>query len=261
MDYAGVMKRLEEAGTAQNRKVYARHGVGPAMFGVSYAEQKALAKRLGRDQALAERLWASGNHDARVLATFVAEPSRVTARLIDAWRKDLNNYGLTDALSQVAYEAGVSTRDIDRWAASADDWTGQLGWNLVAFRAMRDPETPDEWLLARLEVIEREVHGRRNRTRYAMNGALIAIGLWGGTIGRRALAVADAVGVIEVDHGETGCKTPDAAAYIRKAAGAGRSGVKKRPRAAAAKKTTTKASARRSASRAGASTRGRRSGA
>ncbi len=229
MDYATAMKRLEAAGTAQNRKIYARHGVGPRMFGVSTAEQKAHAKRNGRDQALAERLWASGNHDARILATFVAEPSRMTARLIDAWRKDLDNYGLTDALSQVAHEAGVSARDIDRWAASSDEWTGQLGWTLVALRATYDADAPEDWLRARLDVMEREVHSRKNRTRHSMGGALIAIGIRGGDLGRHALAVAGRIGRIDVDHGETGCKTPDAVAYIRKAVESGRGGVRKKP--------------------------------
>lgn len=32
-----ILGELEAQGTAQNRKIYARHGVGEAMFGVSYA--------------------------------------------------------------------------------------------------------------------------------------------------------------------------------------------------------------------------------
>jgi len=46
MTFAEVMKQLESMGTAQNRKIYARHGV-PAdkMFGVSYANLYALQKK------------------------------------------------------------------------------------------------------------------------------------------------------------------------------------------------------------------------
>jgi hypothetical protein len=51
---------LERAGTAQNRKVYARHGVKGPCYGVSFAERCRLAKAHGRDQALAGSLWASG---------------------------------------------------------------------------------------------------------------------------------------------------------------------------------------------------------
>ncbi|MGH9842621.1 MAG: DNA alkylation repair protein [Blastocatellia bacterium] len=87
MEFKGLMKELEAAGTAQNRKVYARHGA-PAdkMFGVSYANLYALRKRIKVDQALADRLWASGNHDARVLMTISnricrsSRPTSTTAR-------------------------------------------------------------------------------------------------------------------------------------------------------------------------------------
>ena len=49
------------------------------------------------------------------------------------------------------------------------------------------------------------------------NSTLIAIGFRSHTLEKKALAVAKKIGVVEMDHGETNCKTPDAAAYILKA--------------------------------------------
>ena len=46
MQLQEVLQELEKAGTPQNRKVYARHGVGPNMYGVSYGRLRALAKRI-----------------------------------------------------------------------------------------------------------------------------------------------------------------------------------------------------------------------
>ena len=63
-----VLAQLEAVGTAQNRKVYARHGAAEPMFGVSYKELGRIGKPLAGDHRLAEALWRSGNHDARVLA-------------------------------------------------------------------------------------------------------------------------------------------------------------------------------------------------
>jgi hypothetical protein len=51
-----------------------------------------------------------------------------------------------------------------------------------------------------------------------MNQTLIAIGMRGGALRRRAVAVADAIGPVVVDHGRTSCVTPDARAYIERAA-------------------------------------------
>ena len=75
---------------------------------------------------------------------------------------------------------------------------------------------PDHFFTPYLRVIQREIHQRRNWVRSAMNGALIAIGVRNPALEKEALAVAKAVGPVEVAHGETGCKTPDATAYIHK---------------------------------------------
>lgn len=56
----------------------------------------------------------------------------------------------------------------------------------------------------------------RNYTRHAVNDALMAIGIRNRALQRKALAAAKRIGKVEVDHGETGCKTPDAASYILK---------------------------------------------
>jgi 3-methyladenine DNA glycosylase AlkD len=64
-DPEAVLAQLEALGTAQNRKVYARHGVAEPMFGVSFAHLRKLGKKLHPDHDLARALWASGNHDAR----------------------------------------------------------------------------------------------------------------------------------------------------------------------------------------------------
>jgi hypothetical protein len=50
-----------------------------------------------------------------------------------------------------------------------------------------------------------------------MNQTLIAVGLRNAALRRGVLAAAKRIGEVEVDHGETSCKTPDAAAYIAKA--------------------------------------------
>ena len=75
-----VMERLEESGTAQNRKVYARHGMHEPFFGVSFAELGKLQKAIKTDHALARELWATGNWDARHLACMVADPRVASSR-------------------------------------------------------------------------------------------------------------------------------------------------------------------------------------
>ena len=239
MNLKEVMGALGSMGTAQNRNVYARHGVGPNLFGVSYAGLGKLRKTLGVDHDLARQLWATGNHDARVLATMIADPRQTGPELLDAWVRDLDNSVVTDAFAKLAAQSPKAVDRAGRWMRAPEEWVGRAGWRVASELAVRDPELPDAFFDACLETIAREIHTRQNRVRDAMNAALIAIGLRNAGLERKALTAARSIGRVEVDHGETGCKTPDAAAYIAKAKQrrAGAAGAK--ARAGKAKPGTT----------------------
>jgi hypothetical protein len=92
-----------------------------------------------------------------------------------------------------------------------------------------DAEVPDARLEPLLEEIRRGIARASNYARHAMNGALIAVGGTRPALRAAALRVANAIGKVEVDHGETSCVTPDAAGYIAKMAA--RAGAKRPARA------------------------------
>jgi 3-methyladenine DNA glycosylase AlkD len=209
-----VLAELERLGTAQNRKVYARHGVGGPMYGVSFANLKALKKRIGTDHALARALWASGNHDARVLATMIADPKQVDEALLDAWAADLDNYVVTDAFTGLVSKTTWARKKMEAWMDAEDEWLGSAGWGLLAHFSMKDDPLPDAYFEPFFEIIERRIHGAKNRVRYAMNNALIAIGARSDALAEKAIEAARRIGTVDVDHGRTSCKTPDAATYI-----------------------------------------------
>ena len=211
-----VLDELEMLGTAQARKTYRRHGVGENVFGVSYADLKKLHKRIKVDHALARTLWASGNHDARILATMIADPQAADEALLDSWVHDLDNYVLADAVTGFVATTALARSKMEAWTLADDEWTGAVGWNLLGALANSDPVQPDAYFMRYLEIIACDIHARKNRVRHAMNNALIAIGVRNPVLQAAALAVAAQIGRVVVDHGATGCKTPVAAAYIQK---------------------------------------------
>ncbi len=89
--------------------------------------------------------------------------------------------------------------------------------SLAGLAAASDTSTPDDYWEERLGTIEREIHTAANRVRYSMNAALIAIALRNPVLKKKALSAAKRIGKVVVDHGETGCKTPDAAEYVERA--------------------------------------------
>ncbi len=211
-----TLAELEQLGTAQNRKVYPRHGVKPPLFGVSYANLRKLAKRLSDDHRLAAELWASGNHDARVLATMVDDPTRVSATVLHRRLEDVDNYVLADALASLVSRTALRDELAGEWTRDpGNEWAGATGWSLVTSQAMdQKSNLSDDYFSERLAFIEAHLPGAANRVRHSMNGALIAIGCRSLGMRQAAERVAERIGKVEVDHGRTSCKTPEAIPYL-----------------------------------------------
>ena len=214
--FRAVMAELEAAGTAQNRKVYGRHGAAEPMFGVSAAELGKIAKPIKTDHELARQLWDSGNHDARVLALRVADPAAMDESLAGRWLGDVDNYILAEGLGGLCAQSPHARRLSDSWRDCPAEWAASTGWFIVTCTA----EDPGVWSVAELRglvrQVEAEIAGRPNRVRHEMNGALIVIALRDGNLHRSVLAAASRIGPVQVDHGQTGCKTPEVAPYVER---------------------------------------------
>jgi 3-methyladenine DNA glycosylase AlkD len=215
MNYEDLMRELKSFGTEQNRKTYKRHGVQDELYGVSYAHFGALKKKIKVDHELAQQLWESGVHDARILATMIADPTQGSS-VVDEWSKDVSSYVISDALATFAAQNSPDPKKIEKWMKSKDEWLGCFGWSLFARLARNDGPFSDEALEQYLDTIERDIHQATNRVKHSMNSAVISIGVRNEKLQKKALAAAARIGKVEVDHGDTDCKTPDAAAYIRK---------------------------------------------
>ena len=216
MTVAAVMSFLEKVGTAQARKIYLRHGMEEPMFGVSFADLGKLQKRIGVDHDLAEQLFATRNADAVNLAVKIADPARMSPEDLDRWAGVFKSRMCGGYIAHLTVESPHGRRMADQWRSAGDDRRGCAGWNVVGGLAMRDPSVPDAWFAERLGEIERGIHAAANRTREAMNMAMISIGGRSPALHVAALAVAKKVGKVEVDHGETSCETPDARPYLEK---------------------------------------------
>jgi 3-methyladenine DNA glycosylase AlkD len=211
-----ALAALKKAGTAQNVKVYGRHGVKGEMYGVSFADLNKLKKTIGTDHDLACALWETGNHDARVLATMIADPAALTGSVMDAWARELDNYVLCDAFSAMIARTGAGLRKYGAWKRRKGEFVAAAAYNvLAAVACYRDGAEIDEaFAREEIDAIAATIHDRPNRTRHSMNQALIALGAVNAGLAQHAKAAARRMGKIEVDHGQTSCKTPDAAAYI-----------------------------------------------
>ncbi len=212
-----AMTALEEAGSAQARKTYTRHGAQEPMFGVSFATLKALMKRIGVDHELALGLWETGNFDARNLAVKIVDPSRMTPELLDRWVREYPAQRMCGGYAaMIAAETPHGLNKLDQWMASKDAVERVAAWTLLSQLAARDESLPDARFEAHLTEIEQGIHAATNAERELMNSALMVIGGRSPALRDRALAVARHIGKVEVDYGDTECKTVDAGERIEK---------------------------------------------
>ena len=216
MTLAETMSALERAGTAQARKIYARHGAPEPMFGVSFAVLSQMVKRIRVDHDLALQLWETGNYDARILAVKVADPARVSPAELDRWAGRLGTRMCGGYVAMLAAESPHGHAKARQWLASSDERQRCAGWGTIAQLAQRDADAPDATFADALARIEKTIHASPNNEREAMNSAVISIGCRSAAMRKAAAAAAKRIGKVEIDHGDTSCKTPDAAQYIDK---------------------------------------------
>lgn len=217
MNAEQVMAHLEANGTAQNRKVYARHGAGEKQFGVSFAELEKLRKAIKRDHALALALWDTENFDARNMATMIADPLTMSAKELEHWAKSTSSHlhpGLI--ATNILPTSPHTSAKFEGWLGSKHEYVAQLGWNCVCGMADWATEFSEDFFAAKLQVIEAGIHEAQNRVKHARVMCLISIGLRSPKLEALALSAAKRIGKVTVDHGETSCVTPDPAAYIAK---------------------------------------------
>ncbi len=197
------------------------------MFGVKYGDLNKMVRQIKSDHDLALELWESGVFDARVLATMVAVPDHMSLTSLGKWMEDVDCHGLSVSLSNVAQRSPVAVKMVAKWAKARWELVASTAWMMVAGIARESPQlyTKTEYK-AFLKTIEAEIHQAQNRVKASMNGALISIGTY--IDEKTAVKVAQRIGLVEVDHGDTSCKTPFAVPYIPKAAAKYRSMLAKK---------------------------------
>jgi len=190
MGYSDVMAELKSMADPEAAKGMAYFGVrAKAPLGISMPQLRALARKAGKDHALAARLWASGVHEARILAGLVDEPGKVTEAQLDAWVRDLDSWDVCDGVcfnlfdkTPWAYEKAVE------WAAREEEYVRRAGFAMMAGLALHDKGAPDARFEAFLPVIERHAGDDRNFVKKAVNWALRQVGKRDAALNRAAIA-------------------------------------------------------------------------
>jgi 3-methyladenine DNA glycosylase AlkD len=218
MNTQEILATLKKLGKPQTAAIYKRHLSGDNVFGVLTSEIAKLQKKIKVDHALALELWKTGNAEARILALQVSDPEKLTRTDADGLLKDGPVRFVGCYLSGLVSRSPIAEGTMRAWMKSPDEFAREMGYWILGVRLKNDPgsitDADAEKVLA---TIEKEILRSPNWARYAMNSALISIGIFKPALRKKAIEAAKRIGKVEVDHGETNCKTPNAVSYIEKA--------------------------------------------
>jgi 3-methyladenine DNA glycosylase AlkD len=160
-------------------------------YGVAMKDIKALGTILGRNQPLAVALWATGVYEARMLASFVGDPERLTAAQMERWCKDFDNWAFCDAMSFNLFDRTPHAWEkVAQWSSRRNEFEKRTAFALLWSLSVHDKSAGDEPFRQGLLLIEREAGDGRHFVKKATNMALRAIGKRNGALNAAAVAVA-----------------------------------------------------------------------
>ncbi|MBY9077108.1 DNA alkylation repair protein [Paenibacillus sp. HN-1] len=205
MDLETVMQELEALGKERTKKIYISNGAHEPLFGVATGEMKPIARKIKKNQSLADQLYSTGNYDAMYFAGVIADPDAMTEGDFERWMDTAYFYMLSDFVVAVTLsEAKIAQEVADKWIASGEELRMSAGWSCYCWLLGNRPD--DEFSLSKLadmlEKAERIIHDSPERAKYAMNNFIYTVGVSYLPLHDRAVETAKAVGPVEVRRGK-----------------------------------------------------------
>jgi 3-methyladenine DNA glycosylase AlkD len=176
--YEEIFKRFKSKYNEEAVKGMERFGINVKnTYGVPIPELRNIAKEVGRNHQLAQSLWSSEVHEARLLATIIEDPQMVTEEQMERWVKEIDSWDICDACCGNLFDkTPFAYRKAVDWSSRKEEFVKRAGFVLMAELAVHDKKASDEKFLEFLPLIKKESTDERNFVRKAVNWALRQIG-------------------------------------------------------------------------------------
>jgi len=199
MQYDDILKKLKSLSDPKAVEGMARFGINPEnTFGVSIPNLRQIAKETGRDRALAQQLWASAIHEARILASMIDDPKMVTEEQMERWVKDFDSWDVCDQCCMNLFEkTKFAYQKAVEWSSNDKEFIKRTGFVLMARLAVSDKKADDKQFEPFLPIIKREASDNRNFVKKAVNWALRQIGKRNLNLNRKAIETAKEIQEID----------------------------------------------------------------
>ncbi len=199
MQLKEVLRKLKSLASAKAVIGMARFGINPRKtLGVSMPMVRGIAKEIGPNHKLAQQLWNSKIHEARILAGFVAEAAKVTERQMENWVKDFDSWDVCDQVCGSLFDkTEFAYSKAFEWSKRKEEFVKRAGFVLMATLSVHDKKSSDKQFEQFLSVIKREAKDERNFVKKAVNWALRQIGKRNISLNKKAIKAAQEIQKID----------------------------------------------------------------
>ena len=173
-----ILEELRSKGSEKNREGMSRFGINVnKAFGVSVPDMRRIAKQIGKDHELALKLWKTGYHEARIVASMIDDRKLVTEKQMDDWVKDFNSWDLCDQCCGNLFDkTPFAYKKAIQWSRAKEEFVKRAGFTLMATLSVHDKKAENKKFTKFLPIIKRESADNRNFVKKAVNWALRQIG-------------------------------------------------------------------------------------
>jgi 3-methyladenine DNA glycosylase AlkD len=192
LTYDDVIKKLKSLSNPKAVEGMARFGINPEnTFGISIPNLRKMAKQIGKDHTIAQQLWVSGIHEARILAGMIDELEMVTEKQMENWVKDFDSWDVCDQVcSNLFDKTSFAHKKVREWSKRKEEFVKRAGFVLMAALAVHDEKAKDKEFKIFFPIIKKEAIDNRNFVKKAVNWALRQIGKRNLNLNREAIETA-----------------------------------------------------------------------
>jgi len=231
MDFEMVMRELEALGKERMKKIYIGNGAHEPVFGVATGAMKPIAKKIKKNQPLAEQLYATGNYDAMYFAGVIADPKIMTEADFERWIDAAYFYMLSDFVVAVTLsETDIAQAVADKWIASGEELRMSAGWSCYCWLLgnRKDSEFSASKIASMLVQAKNTIHNAPDRAKSSMNNFLYTVGISYLPLHDQAVETAKAVGPVEIKRDKKKSSILLASETIQNGIDKGRIGFKRK---------------------------------
>ncbi len=194
-----IVAHLKKRSSARNVAGMAKFGISTAnTLGVPIPHLRMLAKNIGAHHMLANDLWNTRIHEARILAGYIDDPLKVTERQMDEWASDFDSWDVCDQVCSSLFDkTEFAHRKAIEWSHRKEEYVKRAGFALMACLAVHDKRANAAAFEKFFPHIIRGAADERNYVKKAVNWALRQIGKRSMRLNREALQVCEQVSKID----------------------------------------------------------------